>query len=60
MNSQQYEREEMRLRYGQELERDRFRWRSLIQSMTIRQVIEQNPPLIKTRKLDKALYEIHM
>lgn len=38
------EREEMRLRYGQELsERDRLRYEVLYKGMTIRQVIEQNP-----------------
>ena len=38
------EREEMRLRYGQELsERDRYRYEVLYKGMTIKQVIEENP-----------------
>lgn len=49
-------REEMRLRYGQELsERDRLRYEVLYNGMTIRQVIEQNPIAYQndSDKLDK-------
>lgn len=51
------EREEMRLRYGQELsERDRFRYEVLYKGMTIREVIEQNPIVYQNdfTYLDKA------
>lgn len=54
--AQLVEREEMRLRYGQELsERDRFRYEVLYKGMTIRQVIEQNPIAYQndSDKLDK-------
>ncbi len=47
--AQLVEREEMRLRYGQELLNETgFRYEVLYKGMTIRQVIEQNPIAIKT------------
>ncbi len=47
--------EEM-LRYGQELERDRFRYEVLYKGRSIRQVIEQNPIAYQndSEKLDKS------